>query len=100
MGLIEAILEGSSLVKYAKDKAVAEATPAAEGRGEERGRVEEARDLLRRLLRSKFPGLELLPGIDQINDVVVLESILVDHVGASNDRAQAEKAIRDATAST
>ena len=54
MGLIRAILAGSSIVQEERDQA------AAEGRaeGEAKGRAAEARRVLRLLLRKHFPELE------------------------------------------
>jgi hypothetical protein len=102
MGLVEAILEGSSLVREAKEKAESEGRAAglaaglAEGRaeGREQGQVEEARRLLRSALQRKFPGLEVMPELDAIMSPETLESILVGEVLSSSDRARVEHAIR------
>jgi hypothetical protein len=80
MGLVEAILEASSLVQEIKDKAVSET------------RVDEARRLLRRVLHTKFPDLEAMPEIDAIHGIEVLESLL-DEVLASQDSARVRQVI-------
>ena len=69
MGLVRAFLDGSSIVRE---------EGRLEGRSEGRmeGRSEEARKVLRRLLRKYYPNLELLPEIDRISDVVMLESLI------------------------
>lgn len=63
MGLIRAILDGSSLVQEERDEARAE------------GRVDEARRFLRLLLRNNFPELASIPEIDQISTVEALEAL-------------------------
>jgi hypothetical protein len=67
MGLIRAILDGSSLVQEERDEAKAE--------GRKEGQVGEARRFLRRLLKKNFPQLESMPEIDQISTVEALESL-------------------------
>ena len=84
MGLIEAILEGSSLVREVADKA------AREGRAE--GRTEGGRLVLRRVLKAKFPGLEEMPEIQLISSVEVLES-LIETASTASDRSTIERAI-------
>jgi hypothetical protein len=104
MGLVEAILEGSSLVREAKEKAESEGRAAglaaglAEGRaeGREAGQVEGARRLLRSALQRKFPGLDAMPEIDAIASVETLESILTSEVLSSSERIRVEQAIRAA----
>ena len=88
MGLVEAILEGSSLVREATEKA------AQEGRQEgiEEGRVGEARRVLRMALKTKFPDLEALPQIESVASVEALES-LIKAVISSADRADFEQAV-------
>ena len=86
MGLIRAILAGSSIVQEERDQA------AAEGRaeGEAKGRAAEARRVLRLLLRKHFPELESLAEIDGISNVDALESIIesiFDASGADTVRA-------------
>jgi hypothetical protein len=117
MGLVEAILEGSSLVREAKEKAVLEARAEghAEGRvegwecgrvegwesgraegwekGREEGQVGEARRLLRSALQRKFPGLEAMPEIDAITPVETLEWLLIGEVLSSNERTRVEQAL-------
>ena len=75
MGLVRAILDGSSLVQEERDQA------AAEGRAE--GRAAEARRVLRLLLRKHFPELECLAEIDGISNVEALESIIESVFDAS-----------------
>jgi hypothetical protein len=74
MGLIKAILDGSSIVQEIRQ----------EGREEglETGRLNEARRFLRLLLRKNFPDLESLNEIDQISSVEVLESLGETIMGA------------------
>jgi hypothetical protein len=124
MGFVEAIMEASSLVREAKEKAAEEgrnegmargiAEGMAEGRAEGKaqgmaqgietgrevgraeGRVEEARRLLRRALQAKYPGLETMPEIDAITNVGVVELLLIREVLSDNDRNHVERAIRAA----
>jgi hypothetical protein len=111
MGLVEAILDGSSLVREAIEKAESEARAAglAEGHvaglaaghvagrseGWAAGHVEGARRLLRTALQRKFSGLDRLPEIDAIASVETLESILGE-VLSSIDRTRVEQVIREA----
>jgi hypothetical protein len=78
MGMIQAILDGSSLVEEEQEKAAAKgrAEGRVEGQIEARtqGQVNEARRFLRRLLRKNFPQLESMTEIDQISNVETLES--------------------------
>jgi hypothetical protein len=67
VGLIRAILDGSSLVQEERDE--------AEAKGRQEGQVGEARRFLRRLLRKNFPQLESMPEIDQISTVEALEAL-------------------------
>lgn len=90
MGLVELIMQESSLVKEFTDRARIEGK--AEGKAE--AGVETARRMLRRSLASRFPGLEEMSEIDRIATVDVLETLLVDAVLNSPDRAHAEEAIR------
>jgi hypothetical protein len=92
MGLVEAILEGSSLVREVREKAAS--------KSREEGQIAGARRMLRTVLRSKFPGLDRLPEIDSIVSVETLESILISDVLPTNDRARVEQAIRRAALST
>jgi hypothetical protein len=104
MGLVEAILEGSSLIREVKEKAASESREEGRQEGREEGRVEGreegqiagARRMLRTVLQSKFPGLDRLPEIDAIVSVETLESILISEVLPTNDRARVEQAIRQA----
>jgi predicted transposase YdaD len=87
MGMIRAILDGSSLVEEEREKAAAKGRVEGRVEGQIEGRVEgrvegrmqgqmnEARRFLRRLLRKNFPQLESLPEIDQISNVETLESL-------------------------
>ena len=105
MGLVEAIMEGSSLVRDEKRKAAAIGRAEGEARGEARGqakgeaqgkaqgKAEEARHLLRLALAERFPGLENSPEIDQIQDIARLESLLIRHAFREPDRASMERAL-------
>ena len=79
MGLVRAILDGSSIVQEERDQA------AAEGRaeGEAKGRAAEARRVLRLLLRKHIPELESLAEIDGISNADALESIIESVFDAS-----------------
>jgi hypothetical protein len=98
MGLVEAILEGSSLVREVREKAASESREEGRAEGREEGRLEEARRLLRSALRLKFPGLDAMPEIDLIAPAETLESILIGHVLSSNDRTRVEQSIRASAA--
>ncbi|MFN7918993.1 MAG: hypothetical protein U0Q16_02785 [Bryobacteraceae bacterium] len=91
VGLVEAILEGSSLVKDITRRAVSEAG----ARERDQGRIEGARHVLRVALRRRFPELENSPEIDRIDEMGKLES-LVDHVLSGGIRDSVERAIRAA----
>jgi hypothetical protein len=101
MGFVEAIMEASSLVREAKDKAAEEGRAEGEARGlaagrvegREAGRVEEARRLLRSALQVKYPGLEAMPEIDAITNVRAVESLLIREVLSNSDRNRVERAI-------
>ena len=67
MGLVEAIMEGSSLVQEVRERA------------EAKGEAKEARRLLRLALADRFPGLEAMPELDRIANVADLESLLLRH---------------------
>ncbi len=68
MGLIRAILDGSSLVREEREQA------AAEGFAE--GRAEEAHGLLRIVRKKKFPELQFLQAIDHISDIETLDGLI------------------------
>jgi hypothetical protein len=105
MGFVEAIMEASSLVREAREKAAEEGRKEGreEGRKEGReegmargldvGRVEEARRLLRSALQVKYPRLEAMPEIDAITSVGAVESILIDELLSGGDRNRVERAI-------
>lgn len=112
MGLVEAILEGSSLVREVVDKAskkataegtakglaegtakgLAEGTAKGLAEGLAEGRTTEARRLLRIALKAKFPGLETAPEIDSIVSTEGLE-LLLETAITSTDRSQIEQAL-------
>jgi hypothetical protein len=100
MGLVEAILEGSFLVREVKEKAASEGI--AQGRKEgkaaglKEGRIEEARHLLRTALRTKFPGLEAMPEIDAIKSLKRIEALLVQELLSTDSPTRMERAIRAA----
>jgi hypothetical protein len=78
MGLVRAILDGSSLVQEERDQA------AAEGRAEGLAQGQAAaRRVLRLLLRKHFPELESLAEIDAISNIDALESIIESIFDAS-----------------
>jgi predicted transposase YdaD len=72
MGIVRAILDGSSLVREEREQAAAEGI--AEGMA--KGQASEARKVLRFLLKKNFPGLEPIPAIDAITSVAILESLM------------------------
>ena len=92
MGIVEAILQESSIVRHLVDEAAEQA--GSQGRTE--GRAEGARNSLRASLATKFPGLESMPELDMIADMNVLQSLLVEYVLGCGDRARTEQAIRSA----
>jgi predicted transposase YdaD len=91
MGLIRAILDGSSIVQEERDQAAAQGRAEGLAEGEARGRAEgqaqgraaEGRRVLRLLLRKHFPELESLAEIDGISNVDALESIIESVFDAS-----------------
>jgi hypothetical protein len=103
MGLVEAILEGSSLVREVKDEAREEGRKEGleEGRekGLEEGQAAGLRRSLRIALKSRFPGLEAMPEIQWISAVGTLESLLEIAISAS-DRGIIERSIVRAAHST
>jgi hypothetical protein len=88
MGLVEAIVEGSSIVREQRDIATAA--------GLARGQAEGVRRILRLALTDKYPGLETLPEIDQIDTVAKLESILMEQILRGSDRDSVARAIQSA----
>ncbi len=106
MGLVEAIMEGSSLVQEATERAAAEGQAAglakglAEGRiaGQVEGQIQEALRLLRLAIQERFPGLETTPELDRIQSVDALETLLLKHVLRAQDRDAVARAIVDAGA--
>ncbi len=66
-----------------------------EGRieGQRQGQVEGARRLIRLALADRFPGLEVMPELDRIDNAADLETLLLKHVMRSDDRIAVEKAI-------
>ena len=73
MGLVEVIMESSSLVRDAQERA--RVAGLAEGRVE--GPSTEARRLLRLAPSARFPGLETMPELDRIENLADLESLLI-----------------------
>ena len=112
MGLVEAILEGSSLVREVVEKASRKATVEASAKGLAEGlaegqakglaegqakgladgRITEARRLLCIALRAKFPGLETAPEIEEISRVETLE-LLLETAITSTDHSRFEQAL-------
>ena len=96
MGLVEVIMEGSRLVREARDQARIEGKVEgkvegkAEGKAE--GQHEEARRLLRVALAERFPGLEQATALDQIAALADLESLFSQAL-RTTDRAAMERAI-------
>ena len=95
MGLVEVIMESSSLVRDAQERA--RVAGLAEGRVE--GQSTEARRLLRLALSARFPGLETMPELDRIENLADLESLLIQHAFRSQDRDSMAQAILTAAAS-
>lgn len=122
MGFGEVLWEGSSLLKDMREKATNEGLMAGlekglekglaqgleqglaqgleQGRraGIEAGQCEEARRLLRAVLRDRFPGLESLPEIANIRSLSKLEALFISHALKDVSRAGVELAIREAAA--
>ena len=98
MGLTEAILQGSSLVRDITDKAsrasLAQGLEQGLARGREEGKLVQTRRILRAALEERFPGLEALPEIDAIPTVEALETVLIDQVLKSASRQSVETALR------
>ncbi len=101
MGLVQAILDGSSIFREEREQAAAEGR--AEGlqkgleEGRQEGRADEARKLLRLGLRAKFPDLENLPEVDRISSIENLEA-LIENVFQATDPSTVHSAIIAATA--
>ncbi len=101
MGFVEALMEGSSLVQEAKEKAAAEGLAAGHAaghaaglaKGETEGELKESRRILRLALSRKHPGLESMPEIDRIAATHQLEALLLDQVLSGAGRETLEKAI-------
>ena len=83
MGLVRAILDGSSLVQEERDQAAAEGRAEGLAEGLAQGKAAEARRFLRLLLKKYFPELESLAEIDGISNVEALESIIESVFDAS-----------------
>ena len=96
MGLVECIMEGSSIVKEYTDRATEQGLAEGLAKGTDKGKVEEARRLLTLALARRFPGLEASPEIDRIASLSDLESLLLDHAIRTDDREAMALAIRDA----
>ena len=84
MGLVEAILEGSSLVR--------EKTDSAREEGLSEGRMEGAWNVLHGIVAGKFPGLETMPEIGQIKDAGAIAALTIE-VAKAGDRITAAEAI-------
>ena len=98
MGMVEVIMEGSSLVRYEREQAEAKGKAEGKAEGLAKGQAEEARRLLRLALADRFPGLETMPELDRIQDLADLESLLLRHAIRSLDRGSVERAILAAVA--
>ena len=92
MGLVEAIVEGSSLFQYERERGEA----AGLAKGEAAGLAKEARRLLRLILADRFPGLENLPELDRIVDLADLENLLLQHATRAGDSHSVKQAILEA----
>lgn len=103
MGLMEAILEGSSLVHDLVDRKTAAARSQALGEGREegleKGREEGRRELLRAALRERFPGLELDPAIDAFSTPEAVNRVLAATFTCS-DRHELQRLLREAAQSS
>jgi len=72
MGLVELLLQESSIFKEAREQAVAEASETAHAAG--------VRQMFRHILRKKFPELEFMPEIEKISkpDLDSLTDLVMD----------------------
>jgi hypothetical protein len=93
MGLVEAILEGSSLVREQCEKAAEKGLAQGHAHGRVEGRTDEARRLLRIALAARFPGLEAMPELDRIDNLPDLESLFAEHALRAQDRDAVVQAI-------
>ena len=84
MGIVEFLWENSKILTEFKVKADAES------------RADEARRLLRAALASKFPGLQAMPELDQINKLAPFEDLFVHHVISGSTRVAVRRAIQKA----
>ena len=98
MGLVEAIVKGSSLFQDEREQAeaigLAKGKAEGEAKGKAEGKAEEARRLLRLALADRFPGLETMPELDRIADLAELEFLLLRHAMLAVERSSVERAIR------
>ena len=91
MGLLEAILEGSSIIQEIKNEAREEGR--AEGRAESRAEeLVEWRRVLHTALKAKFPELELMSEIDTVASLEILRSLL-ELTFVSADRSEVQRVI-------
>ncbi len=95
MGLVRAVIEGSSIFREERAEARAEGLAEGLSEGLSEGRADEARKLLRLGLRAKFPDLESLPEIDRISSIEKLEA-LVENVFVAIDSDAIHNAILSA----
>src|SRR5579871_3298268 len=92
MGLVEAILEGSSLVREVRERAAKEAREAGIAEGEAKGLEGGSRKAFRILLESKFTGLETMPEIDMISTEQALVSLMKSAI-ESSERETVQRSI-------
>ncbi|MFN7918730.1 MAG: hypothetical protein U0Q16_01455 [Bryobacteraceae bacterium] len=95
MGLGEAIIRGSSLVREIREQDAEmyrKQVVAAREQGEAEGQREHSRRLLRNFLRSRYPGVETLSEIDRIADIDTLDSLIdrVASMAATREGIEAE----------
>lgn len=96
--LIEQSWFWKELTQVATERGMAQGIEQGLATGITTGKVEEARHMLHVILASKYPGLETMPELNSISDVVVFEKLLVEVAAKAADRESAERAIREAAA--
>lgn len=89
-GLQQGIKQG---IKQGIEQGIRQGLEKGHDQGLQSGQSAEARKLLRTVLKTKFPGLETMPEIDQILSTDSLEA-LFEAALVSNDRVQVEQNIR------
>lgn len=96
MGLMEAIMEGSSLVKDVVERSERRAHDRGLEEGRHEGLQAGRREILRAALAERFPGLEADPAVDGISGTDAVSKILTAAYSGST-RAELERLIREAS---